>query len=104
VLGATDAMSVMQDEIFGPILPVHAYGALEEAITFVNDRPRPLALYYFGHDPNDVGRVLDETVSGGVCVNETLLHVASTTSPSAAWAPAASGTITAVRASSRSRR
>jgi acyl-CoA reductase-like NAD-dependent aldehyde dehydrogenase len=68
-------MTVMQDEIFGPILPVHAYGALEDAITFVNDRPRPLALYYFGHDPGDVGRVLDETVSGGVCVNETLLHV-----------------------------
>ena len=75
VLGATDAMTVMQDEIFGPILPVHAYGALEDAISFVNDRPRPLALYYFGHDPGDVGRVLDETVSGGVCVNETLLHV-----------------------------
>lgn len=75
VLGARDDMAVMQDEIFGPILPVFTYGALDEAIAFVNDRPRPLALYYFGHDPADVSRVLDETISGGVCVNETLLHV-----------------------------
>lgn len=75
VLGARDDMAVMQDEIFGPILPVFSYGALDEAIGFVNDRPRPLALYYFGHDAADIARVLDETISGGVCVNETLLHV-----------------------------
>jgi len=76
VLGARDEMLVMQDEIFGPILPVLTYGTLDEAIGAVNDRPRPLALYYFGHAPADLGRVLDETVSGGVSVNETLLHVA----------------------------
>ena len=75
VLDATDDMAVMQDEIFGPILPVLPYASLDEAIAFVNDRPRPLALYYFGHDPREVARVLDETISGGVCVNETLLHV-----------------------------
>ncbi|MEZ4393473.1 MAG: coniferyl aldehyde dehydrogenase [Polyangiales bacterium] len=75
VLGATDEMTVLQEELFGPVLPVLPYDSLDEAIDHVNDRPRPLALYYFGHDPGDVSRVLDETVSGGVCVNETLLHV-----------------------------
>lgn len=75
VLGADDRMTVMQEEIFGPILPVLPYDSLDDAIGFVNDRERPLALYYFGHDPAEVARVLEGTVSGGACVNETLLHV-----------------------------
>ena len=74
VVGATDDMTVMQDEIFGPILPVIGYGTLDEAIEFVNNRPRPLALYYFDHDDRRVQRVLDHTVSGGVTINDTLFH------------------------------
>jgi acyl-CoA reductase-like NAD-dependent aldehyde dehydrogenase len=74
VVGATSDMTVMQDEIFGPILPVIGYGTLDEAIDFVNERPRPLALYYFDHDDRRVQRVLDRTVSGGVTINDTLLH------------------------------
>lgn len=76
VLDVTDEMAVMQEEIFGPILPVRGYTTLDEAIGYVNDRPRPLALYYFGSDKHETQRVLQETVSGGVTVNDVMLHIA----------------------------
>ncbi len=69
-------MQVMQQEIFGPILPVLPYDSLDEAIRFINARPRPLALYWFGSDAAAQDRVLKNTVSGGVCINDTLMHVA----------------------------
>jgi coniferyl-aldehyde dehydrogenase len=65
---------VMHDEIFGPVLPVIPYDSLDDAIGFVNDRPHPLALYLFSHDGRTIERVLERTVSGGACVNDTLLH------------------------------
>lgn len=65
---------VMQEEIFGPVLPVLAYEDLEAAYGFINARPRPLALYLFSHEREVVDRTLERTVSGGVCVNDTLLH------------------------------
>ncbi|HEY9102680.1 coniferyl aldehyde dehydrogenase [Chitinimonas sp.] len=74
VFGATDEMKVLQDEIFGPILPVLAYDTLDEAIGYVNARPRPLALYYFDYDNNRISQVLSRTISGGVGINETILH------------------------------
>lgn len=76
VVGATDEMSVMQDEIFGPILPVLPYRTLEDAVAYVNARPRPLALYFFG--PGGPGRklVLERTTSGNVAINDTILHYA----------------------------
>jgi coniferyl-aldehyde dehydrogenase len=76
VFDVSDEMSVMREEIFGPILPVIPYRTLEEAVAYVNARPRPLALYFFG--PEGAGRrlVLDRTISGGVSINETLLHYA----------------------------
>lgn len=64
----------MQEEIFGPVLPVVPYDRVEDAIRFVKDRPHPLALYVFSHDREFVSRVLGQTSSGGVAVNETLLH------------------------------
>lgn len=70
-----DDMQVMQEEIFGPLLPLVAYDTLDSAIQYVNDRPRPLALYYFGHDRKHIEQVLHETVSGGVTINETILHI-----------------------------
>ena len=76
VTGVTSDMRLMQDEIFGPILPVVAYRSLDEAIAFVNARPRPLALYFFDHDRGAIERVVAETISGGVTVNETILHLA----------------------------
>ncbi|BCW05696.1 coniferyl aldehyde dehydrogenase [Arthrobacter sp. NtRootA1] len=76
VLGVTDEMRISEEEIFGPILPVFSYGTIDEAIDYVNDRPRPLALYYFGRDDADRRKVLERTTSGNVTVNGTLMHVA----------------------------
>lgn len=70
----TDEMRVMQEEIFGPVLPVVPYTSLDDAIEYVNQRPRPLALYYFDDDSRRVEDVLERTVSGGACVNETMVH------------------------------
>jgi coniferyl-aldehyde dehydrogenase len=74
LLDPTSEMLCMQEEIFGPVLPVLTYTKLDEAIAYVNDHPRPLALYYFSHDPAAIDRILSETVSGGVTINETMLH------------------------------
>ena len=71
-----DEMSVMQEEIFGPVLPVIGVDNLEEALAFIQARPRPLALYYFGSDKATQERVINHTHSGGVCINECLFHVA----------------------------
>jgi acyl-CoA reductase-like NAD-dependent aldehyde dehydrogenase len=76
VLGAPDASAVMREEIFGPILPIVPYRTTDEAIAFVNARPRPLALYVFDHDTANVERILASTVSGGASVNETIVQVA----------------------------
>ena len=81
VLQPTDAMRVMQDEIFGPLLPVIAYRSLDEAIAFVNARPRPLALYYFGSRRDDTERILRQTHSGGVTLNDVILHIAQDSLP-----------------------
>jgi coniferyl-aldehyde dehydrogenase len=69
-------LAVMRDEIFGPVLPVVPYDTLEGAIASVNARPRPLALYYFDRDGARVGQMLHGTVSGGVSINDTVLHFA----------------------------
>ncbi len=81
VLNVADEMKLMQEEIFGPLLPVVPYQRLDDALAYVNDRPRPLALYYFGYDKGEQRRVLHETHSGGVCLNDTLLHVAQDDMP-----------------------
>ncbi|MDH4168714.1 MAG: aldehyde dehydrogenase family protein [Acidimicrobiia bacterium] len=67
--------AVMQQEIFGPILPVLTVDDLDAAIAFVNDRPKPLALYVFSSDDEATDRVLESTSSGGVCVNHVILHI-----------------------------
>ncbi|NMM89542.1 coniferyl aldehyde dehydrogenase [Rhodococcus sp. SRB_17] len=76
VLGATAGMQMMQEEIFGPILPVIAYERLDDAIAHINAGPRPLALYWFGNSEATRDDVLHRTVSGGVTVNDTLVHIA----------------------------
>jgi coniferyl-aldehyde dehydrogenase len=76
VLGATDDMAIMQEEIFGPVLPVLAYGEIDEAVAYVNAHPRPLALYYFGGDDAGRRKVLSRTTSGNVGINNTLMHYA----------------------------
>ncbi len=74
VLNTTDDMKIRQEEIFGPILPIVPYESFDEVIDYVNDRPRPLALYLFSYDKKKQQRILEETHAGGVCINETLLH------------------------------
>ena len=75
VLGATEDMRVLQEEIFGPILPILPYDDLNKALEYVNQRPRPLALYYFDWDKARSEKLLKSTHSGGVCINDTMSHV-----------------------------
>jgi coniferyl-aldehyde dehydrogenase len=75
VVGADRTMRVMQEEIFGPVLPVVPYTTLEGAIRFVNESDRPLALYWFGSDAGRRDEVLSNTISGGVTVNDCMLHI-----------------------------
>jgi coniferyl-aldehyde dehydrogenase len=66
---------VMQEELFGPLLPIRVYRSIDEAIAYVNERPRPLALYYFGNDRAESKKVLERTSSGGACINEVMQHI-----------------------------
>lgn len=89
--GVNDDMAIMQEEIFGPLLPVIGYDALEDAIAFVNARPRPLALYYFDGNSSRVEQVMQRTVSGGVSVNDTVLHFAQEGLPFGGVGPSGMG-------------
>ena len=81
VVGATADMAIMQEEIFGPLLPVIGYREASEPIAFINGRDRPLALYWFGTDSAARDQVLARTVSGGVTVNDCLFHFAQINQP-----------------------
>lgn len=72
---------VMTDEIFGPILPVLEFEKIEEVIEFVNNREKPLALYYFSENNKKIEHVLRNTTSGGVTINDTIIHVANSNLP-----------------------
>jgi coniferyl-aldehyde dehydrogenase len=91
LLNVDDGMRVMQDEIFGPLLPVLPYTDLDAAIAHVNQHPRPLALYYFGNDSGPRDRVLNETVAGGVTINDTILHIAQEELPFGGVGPSGMG-------------
>jgi acyl-CoA reductase-like NAD-dependent aldehyde dehydrogenase len=72
--GVTDEMAVMQEEIFGPVLPIVPFGDVAEAVRYINARPRPLAFYYFDTDRGRADQVLRSTLSGSACVNECVLQ------------------------------
>ncbi len=91
LLGVSDDMQVMQEEIFGPILPILPYRNIDAAIACINQRARPLALYVFDEDPQRVNRVLAQTVSGGVTVNDTILHIAQDDLPFGGVGPSGMG-------------
>ncbi|TDF83796.1 coniferyl aldehyde dehydrogenase [Pseudomonas sp. H9] len=69
-----DELQVMQDEIFGPLLPFKTYKSFAEVVSYINSRPRPLGLYYFGSDADEESFVLNRTTSGGVTLNDVLRH------------------------------
>ena len=91
VRGATDDMKVMQEEIFGPILPVMTYSQVDEAIDYVNAHDRPLAIYYFGTDKAEEERVLSRTISGGATVNDVIFHNAMEDLPFGGTGPSGMG-------------
>ncbi|HET7062628.1 MAG TPA: coniferyl aldehyde dehydrogenase [Rudaea sp.] len=91
VLDARDDLALMQDEIFGPILPLVAVDSVDAAIDYVNARPRPLALYHFDDDRARTERVLERTIAGGVTINDTVLHFAQSELPFGGVGPSGMG-------------
>lgn len=76
LLNVSEDALIMQEEIFGPILPIVAINDIDSTIRYINERPKPLALYWFGKDKKVMQRIVNETCSGGVTINDTLLHAA----------------------------
>ncbi|MBT8040901.1 MAG: coniferyl aldehyde dehydrogenase [Xanthomonadales bacterium] len=76
ITGVDEGMLLMQDEIFGPLLPIKTYRNLDDALEYINTRERPLALYLFTGDRKVQDRVIKQTISGGVCLNDCVLHAA----------------------------
>lgn len=74
-------MQVMKEEIFGPVLPILTFETLNQAIDYVNEDVKPLALYIFGRDNNKIQEIIKNTSSGGVCINDTLVHISNPNLP-----------------------
>lgn len=91
IVDPTDDMKVMQDEIFGPLLPIKSYGDAKDAVAYINAHPRPLGLYYFGEDADEKSFVLNNTTSGGVTVNDVIFHVAQEDIPFGGVGPSGMG-------------
>lgn len=91
IFSPTDTMRVMHEEIFGPVLPVVTYRTLDDAIAFVNARPRPLALYYFDDDSGRQDAVLARTMSGGVTLNDCVFHLGQHNLPFGGVGPSGMG-------------
>ena len=87
----TDQMTVMREEIFGPLLPIVPYDRIEDAINFINDRPHPLSLYLFTDDTRVIDDVLTRTRAGGVTINDTLFHIAQHNLPFGGVGPSGMG-------------
>ncbi len=81
VINPGDDTLIMNEEIFGPLLPVRTYKKVDEVIDYINDRPSPLALYYFGEDKGEERRVVEHTRSGGVTINDVMAHAFVETLP-----------------------
>ncbi|MBU3620957.1 coniferyl aldehyde dehydrogenase [Polynucleobacter sp. CS-Odin-A6] len=91
LLNVPDEALIMQEEVFGPILPIVIINDLVSTIRYINDRPMPLALYWFGNNKKVMQRILDETRSGGVTINDTLLHAAVENLPFGGVGPSGMG-------------
>jgi len=91
VVGVTDEMAIMQEEIFGPVLPIVTYRSVHDAIAYINARPRPLAFYYFDESARRASEVLATTISGGACINDTVLHAMVDDAPFGGVGPSGMG-------------
>lgn len=91
VVGAGDDSAIMREEIFGPVLAVRTYRTIDEVVEYVNARPRPLALYYFGNEDSDCATLLARTTSGNTGINNTLMHVAQDDLPFGGVGPSGMG-------------
>ena len=96
IRNVTDEMAVMQEEIFGPLLPVKTYSQIDEAVDYVNEHDRPLGLYYFGEDKAEQERVLTKTISGGVTTNDVIFHVSMEDLPFGGVGPSGMGSYHAI--------
>ena len=74
IVNPGDDLKIMQEEIFGPLMPIKTYKALEECTAYINTHPRPLGLYIFSQDQATQRRLLDSTISGGTCINDVMVH------------------------------
>ena len=91
ILDPTDDMKVMQEEIFGPLLPVKTYDTVDQAVDYINAHDRPLGLYYFGADAAEQERVVNGTTAGGVTVNDVIFHIAQEDLPFGGVGPSGMG-------------
>ena len=91
VLNPTDDMDIMKEEIFGPLLPVKEYEDFQETIGYVNSKDRPLGLYYFGNDKKRENDVLNNTISGGVTLNDVIWHIGQEDIPFGGVGPSGTG-------------
>ena len=91
VLNPTEDMKIMQEEIFGPVLPVKEYDDFEETVNYVNSKDRPLGLYLFSKDKNKEKKVLDNTTSGGVTLNDVIWHIGQEELPFGGVGPSGTG-------------
>ena len=91
VLNPTDEMKIMQEEIFGPVLPVKEYEDFDETVNYVNSKDRPLGLYLFSKDKNKEKKVLDNTTSGGVTLNDVIWHIGQEELPFGGVGPSGTG-------------
>ncbi|MFN4112350.1 MAG: coniferyl aldehyde dehydrogenase [Sphingomonadaceae bacterium] len=92
----SDDMQAMQEEIFGPVLPVKTYRQVDDAISYINENDRPLGLYYFGEDKGEQERVLTRTISGGVTTNDVIFHVSMEDLPFGGVGPSGIGSYHAI--------
>ncbi len=91
VLNPTDDMKIMQEEIFGPVLPVKEYEDFNETVSYVNSKERPLGLYLFSKDKDKEKKVLDNTTSGGVTLNDVIWHIGQEELPFGGVGPSGTG-------------
>ncbi|MEQ8692169.1 MAG: aldehyde dehydrogenase family protein, partial [Pseudomonadales bacterium] len=91
IIDPADDLAVMQDEIFGPVMPLKSYDKVDDTVEYINHKERPLGLYYFGQDTAEEERVLSHTTSGGVTVNDVVMHVAQEDLPFGGVGPSGMG-------------